>query len=248
MSDQREFSLAGYRSLIEGLLARGYTVTSFRDADPASQHLILRHDVDMSLDAAVETANIENQLGVAAHYFVLLRTEMYNLFSENGLLAVETLLALGHRVGLHLDASLYSEDELEEAAEWEAGCLQCVTGREVDMISFHRPSKSLLGRADMLAGRRHAYQPKYFDEMAYCSDSRGRWDHGHPLDLDAVEKGQALQLLTHSFWWTTKGKENVVSRLDRFTTERHQGLRTELARNCVPYREAYSELTNSDES
>lgn len=247
MSDQREFSLTGYKSLIEGLISHGYAISSFRKVDTASKHLIVRHDVDMCLDAAVEIAAIENQLGVAAHYFVLLRTEMYNLFSNNGLAAIEALLSLGHRIGLHLDASLYSDDELEEAAEWEAGCLQCVTGREVDMISFHRPAKSLLGRADMLAGRRHAYQPKYFTDMAYCSDSRGRWGHGHPLDLEAVKKGQALQLLTHPIWWTTKGAENAVSRLDRFAAGRHQGLRRELARNCVPYREAYKELTGTDE-
>ena len=247
MSDQREFSLTGYKSLIDGLIAHGYAISSFRKVNPTSKHLIVRHDVDMCLDAAVEMATLENQLGVAAHYFVLLRTEMYNLFSDNGLDAVEALLSLGHRVGLHLDASLYSEEELEEAVEWEAGCLQCVTGREVDMISFHRPAKSLLGRADMLAGRRHAYQPKYFNEMAYCSDSRGRWDHGYPLDLEAVEKGQALQLLTHPIWWTTNGTENAVSRLDRFATGRHQRLRMELARNCEPYRETYKELANNDE-
>jgi len=247
MSDQREFSLTGYKSLIEGLLAHGYAISSFRKADPASKHLIVRHDVDMCLDAAVKMATLENELGVAAHYFVLLRTELYNLFSENGLAAVEAILSLGHRVGLHFDASLYTEDELEEAAEWEAGCLQCVTGREVDMISFHRPAKSLLGHVDMLANRRHAYQPKYFTEMAYCSDSRGRWDHGHPLDLDAVKKGQALQLLTHPIWWTSTSAESAVSRLDRFATGRHQGLRRELARNCEPYREAYKELINDDE-
>ncbi len=247
MSDQREFSVTGYKSLIKGLITHGYEISSFRKVDTASKHLIVRHDVDMCLDAAVEIAVLENQLGVSAHYFVLLRTEMYNLFSKNGLAAVETLLSLGHRVGLHFDASLYSESELEEAAEWESGCLQCVTGCEVDMISFHRPTKSLLGRAGLLAGRRHAYQPKYFTDMAYCSDSRGRWDHGYPLDLEAVKKGQALQLLTHPIWWTTKGAENTVSRLDRFAAGRHQGLRRELACNCEPYREAYKEFTDTDD-
>jgi len=246
VSAVREFSPAGYRALIGEFLSRGYTVRDFKEAESTAKHLIVRHDVDMSLEAAVEIATVENKLGVAAHYFVLLRTEMYNLFSDNGLAAVETILSLGHRIGLHLDASLYTEDDLEEATEWEAGCLQCVTGREVDMISFHRPAKSLLGRASPLAGRCHAYQPKYFHEMTYCSDSRGRWDHGHPLDIEAVQKGLALQLLTHPIWWTAKPQEEAVSRLDRFATERHQGLRTELARNCEPYRDAYNELLDNE--
>ena len=95
MSDQRDFSLTGYRNLIEGLVSHGYTISSFREVATESKHLIVRHDVDMCLDAAVKIATIENQLGVAAHYFVLLRTEMYNLFSKKGLAAIESLLSLG---------------------------------------------------------------------------------------------------------------------------------------------------------
>lgn len=246
MSEIREFSLAGYEALIGGLMNRGYEVCDFAKADAAAPHLILRHDVDMSLGAAVEIAALENRLGLAAHYFVLLRTEMYNMFSEQGLAAVERLLDLGHKVGLHFDASLYHADELEDAAEWETGCLQCLTGREVEMISFHRPARSLLGRKEPLAGRHHAYQPRFFEEMAYCSDSRGLWGHGHPFDLDAVREGRALQLLTHPIWWTTDGDESPVSRLDRFAAGRHLGLRKELVRNCEPYQDAYPELSEDD--
>lgn len=233
MSALREFSPAGYRALIGEFLSRGYTVRDFKEAESTAKHLIVRHDVDMSLEAAVEIGTIEHEIGINAHYFVLLRGELYNLFSDTSLTAVESLLAMGHKIGLHLDASLYSEDELEEAAQWESGCLQCITGCDVDMISFHRPAKSLLGRTEPLADRLHTYQPKFFSEMAYCSDSRGEWGHGHPFDLDAVTEGRALQLLTHPVWWTNNTL--AAESLDTLLISRVKILDQYLATNCATH-------------
>ncbi|MBT3172708.1 MAG: hypothetical protein HN333_14900, partial [Rhodospirillaceae bacterium] len=76
-------------------------------------------------------------------------------------------------------------------------------GRSVPMISFHRPAPALQGREGRIAGRMHAYEPRFFREIGYCSDSRGAWRHGHPLDHAAVVKGKALQLLIHPLWWIT---------------------------------------------
>ena len=50
------FSLQGYRALLTGLFERGYTVRDFSNFDPQSPHLLLRHDIDMSIAAAHEIA------------------------------------------------------------------------------------------------------------------------------------------------------------------------------------------------
>lgn len=239
MNQLREFSPAGYRSLLKAFLDAGYEAVDYGEAVPERAHLILRHDLDMSLQAAEQIGALEKELGVSAHYFVLLRTEMYNLFSENSLKAIETLIGLGHRIGLHFDASLYDNDEMEDAAEWEAGCLQCLTGAEVSMISFHRPAHHLLGDERPLAGRPHAYQPRFFEEITYCSDSRGKWAYGHPLDLPVFAEKRSVQLLTHPIWWTGNSIAGAVPRLDTFVEERDRVLRRELARNCEPYQSAY---------
>src|SRR5947209_8469054 len=57
------FSLAGYRSLLQAFAARNYEVRGFVDAEPDRPHLILRHDLDMSLDAALPVAEVEQALG-----------------------------------------------------------------------------------------------------------------------------------------------------------------------------------------
>jgi hypothetical protein len=238
MSD--DFTPAAYRALLTALLERGYEVRDYANADPQMRHLILRHDLDMSLEAALPIAEVENSLGAKAHYFVLLRTEMYNLFSARAREILLALRGLGHEIGLHLDASLYGNDtaQLQQASESECRVLEAASGAPVHVISFHRPAKALLGYPEKLAGRLHAYQPKFFTEMGYCSDSRGAWHYGAPREHAAVREGRALQLLTHPIWWVTDTKGNVTAKLDRFMVVRTELLREELARNCLPYGEA----------
>lgn len=230
-TDPGEFSAAGYAALVRALLARGYTVRGFADAEPAARHLILRHDIDMVVEAAVPIAEAEAALGVAATYFVLVRSELYNPFAPSGATALTRIAALGHEIGLHFDAALYSEAALEEAAARECAILEAFTERPVRTISFHRPHSSLLGRAGALAGRRHAYEPRFFSDMGYSSDSRGGWHHGHPLTHDAVTAGRALQLLTHPIWWQ-EPPAPPTARLDALLDARVDALDRALAAHC----------------
>ncbi len=236
MTDARTFNLLGYKALLEEILSHGYQVRDYETAKPYEQHLILRHDVDMSVQAALELARVECDLGLNAVYFVLLRTEMYNLLSERGLADLREIAAMGHEIGLHLDASLYrNEADLEEGAMRECAALEAFLDRPVRTISFHRPAKAFLGRVEPIAGRRHAYEPCFFEEMGYCSDSRGDWHHGHPLDHPAIKKCTALQLLTHPIWWTTMENATVQEKLDAFVSERSILLTEELEANCGSY-------------
>ncbi len=232
-----DFTLAGYRGLLEEFLGRGYRVRSFADAEPGAPHLILRHDLDMSLEAAIPIAEIEAALGLSSSYFVLLRTEMYNPFSAAGVGALERLRALGHEIGLHLDASFYGpeRDAFEQGAQQECAALEALLGIDMATISFHRPPAALLNLDGVLAGRRHAYEPRFFSEIGYCSDSRGDWHHGHPLEHEAVAKDRALQLLTHPIWWSRDAGSTVQETLEKFALDRYHQLRSELGRNCETF-------------
>lgn len=238
------FTVEGYRALIEGLVQRGFTPTTFTGEVSAGRQVILRHDLDMSVAAALPIAKVEHDLGVVATYFVLLRTEMYNPFSEASRKGLLHLVELGHAVGLHLDASLYGEspEELDIAAEQECSVLEALLGQRVEVVSFHRPAQRLQGLERLIAGRRHAYQPGFFTDMAYCSDSRGGWHHGHPLEQKAVANGTPLQLLTHPIWWNATEGETVRQKLDRFALGRFDLLRAEIAANCDAYPQEFRSL------
>ena len=101
MNSRDDFTIVGYQNLIKSFISKVYTLSSFLDANLRYNHLILRHDIDMSLEAALSIAITEGELGVKAHYFVLLRTEMYNLFSEKSLEILNKIIDLGHNIGLH---------------------------------------------------------------------------------------------------------------------------------------------------
>jgi hypothetical protein len=236
------FSPNGYRTLITRLLESGYKVSSFEEVDPRKPDLILRHDVDMSLSAAVTIGRIERELNVSAAYFILLRSEMYNPFAPESVAGLNQLLDLGHEIGLHFDASLYPDDvsKLEAGVAEECRILEALCGREVRIVSFHRPSPQLLGLERDFAGRIHTYQPQFFDEIEYCSDSNGQWSHGAPFERDNVKEGKALQLLTHPIWWSTEAEISPARTLDEFVVTRSLNFRSELEKNCGVYRSGES--------
>ncbi len=229
------FSPAAYAALIASFRKLGYEIRGYADADPAKRHLILRHDVDFSLDAAAQMAKQEASLSVAATYFILLRTEFYNALSGGGLALLRAIAAGRHTIGLHFDAALYSERELEEAATRECSLLEIVIERPVPVVSFHRPAPERLNGADRVAGRINAYGSRFIREKGYCSDSRGAWRNGMPLDHPAVQEGRALQLLIHPFWWTEPSLP-PEDRLRRFLAERAAFLDRELAKHCLVHK------------
>ncbi len=238
----KSFNTYGYSRLICSFQELGYEVRDFignkqQSAQLDKPHLILRHDVDMSLDAALNIGLIEKDLSVSSTYFVLLRSEMYNLFTPSSKHIIESLMKLGHRIGLHFDASLYEDSyiSLDEAAYKECSILEEWIGAPVNIISFHRPASKLLGLDKKLAGRNHTYQPHFFQHMGYYSDSRGAWYHGNPIESSTVKEKLAIQLLTHPIWWQDDSKETVQGALDKFCGDRANILRNELANNCQTY-------------
>ncbi|WP_198291129.1 hypothetical protein [Ancylobacter sp. FA202] len=238
----RGFTWTDYSLLIQEFLNAGYRAVSYGEFDPTQTHVIIRHDIDFSLSKALDIALIEAE-GVSAHYFVLLRTEFYNICSHSDLEIVEKIRDLGHEIGLHFDAARYEDraDVLQAAAHWECVILESIVSRPVTSISFHRPANSLLAMSNCLAGRQHTYQPKFFSDVAYCSDSQGAFRFGHPLDREAFRARAAMQLLTHPIWWTPELVPDRLDLIDRFLDGRSSLLRREAAANCQPYAKRLAE-------
>ena len=237
MNRYQQFSPSGYAALLSSFRDKGYEVRSYADVNPSARHLILRHDVDFSLSAARDMADVEAESGVHSTYFVLLRTEFYNPLSGSGLEAMQHIVSRGHTIGLHFDAALYPADnaELETAAQRECGLLEHALGRPVSVLSFHRPAPHLFGSQDRIAGRLNAYAERFVKHMGYCSDSRGDWHHGEPQENPAVVEGRAIQLLTHPFWWQAPATP-PLDRLKNFLTERSRLLDSEMRHHCTIYR------------
>ena len=232
MTAQPVFNLRSYRELIASLLDRGYALRDFHGVNPNEPHLVLRHDIDQSICSARAMAEAEAQCGWTSTWFVLIRTEMYNPFSRGAVANLRAMRAAGHEIGLHLDTTHYAGAAATEAgAAIEARMLEDMLGAPVRIVSFHRPSPADLDNDAPVAGRIHTYMSSFTRTMGYCSDSRGAWRHGHPLDHAAVRDRRALQLLTHAVWWSGPDGRDAKGRLADVLIERMAALDEELASN-----------------
>ena len=102
-----------YRDLLRAAKAGGYSFAGF-DRDPAAGALILRHDVDLSLAAAVAVAEVEADEGAWSTWFLMTRSVFYNLDSAEGVHTIERLRALGHRIAHH---AVYPHVDLDDRFE-----------------------------------------------------------------------------------------------------------------------------------
>ena len=107
-----QFTYSAYETLIALLRAQEYAFCDYHDHAQHPRCVILRHDIDNSLPQAVRLAEIEAELGVKSTYFVLLRTDFYNVASKTGQDALRRILSLGHEIGLHYDEIAYVESNI----------------------------------------------------------------------------------------------------------------------------------------
>jgi hypothetical protein len=179
------FDLHHYGELLEAAKAGGYR-WAFFDREPEAGDLLLRHDIDLSLDAALTLAELESEAGARATYFLMTRSVFYNLASAEGERAIARLRELGHRVGLH---AVYPQLDLDDRFD--------------PVVAWHNPDPEFMN--EPLDGAVNVMQPPYFDRGHYRSDSNQHWRSGCPHEELAAGGFEWLQLLTHPEIWAYPG-------------------------------------------
>jgi hypothetical protein len=190
-----QFDFAHYRELLEAAQAGGYRFAHF-DRPPKPGDVLLRHDVDISLDAALRLAELEAEAGATATYFLMTRSEFYDLGSADGAQALERLRAFGHRVGLHAVWPHVDHDE-----------------RFDPVLAWHNPDPEYM-RAPV-EGLVNVMQSPWGD--VYRSDSNQRWRQGCPHEELRRGSFERLQLLTHPEIWAYPGetmRETMLAMLE----------------------------------
>lgn len=115
-----------------------YPILLFGEQD-SRNGILLRHDVDYSVEKAYSMALIEKMCGVKSAFHVMVSARTYNVFAEENRRMLEKIVAIGFDIGLHFDPSIYPKERLREAVDAEAKALQFVTGKPIDCISTHNP-------------------------------------------------------------------------------------------------------------
>ncbi len=180
------FDLDHYRELLDAARTGGYRFTRFGEGPKASD-LFLRHDVDLSLEAAVEMAEAEAELGVPSTYLLMTESVFYNLASKEGIATTARLRELGHTVGLH---AVYPNAVLDDRFE--------------PVISWHNPRPEYM--AAEIDGAVNAYGERYFSPQTYRSDSNQHWRSGCPHEELRAGAFPWLQILIHPEIWVYPGE------------------------------------------
>jgi hypothetical protein len=196
------FDLGHYRELLNAAKSGGYRFAFF-DSDPHAGDLLLRHDVDLSLEAAVEMAEVEAEAGAAATYFLMTQSIFYNLASPVGSRTLNRLRELGHRVGLH---AVWPRIDLDERFD--------------PVLAWHNPEPEFM--REPVDGAVNVMEPRF--SANYRSDSNQNWRHGCPHDALAAGDLPWLQLLVHPEIWVYPGETMRESMLAMLDAERERRL------------------------
>ncbi len=182
--------------------ALGYRFVGFQNVNKSThRQLILRHDVDVSLDHAVRMAEIEHALGVNSTYFVMLHSPFYNLLDVQATRNVNEILDLGHEIGYHYDAAALGSQNPSSILKSEVRFVSRFFEIHIAAVSMHNPTTTR--RRNLSLTQKDAYSPQFFSDMKYVSDSLQRWREGCLcLHLD---RSTRIQALVHPFWWSKSG-------------------------------------------
>jgi len=118
-----DFTLHHYTRLLTSLLQSNYSFYSFEyylnhiqipkpeTQNPKLPVIILRHDVDLLPQNSLQTAIIENQLGIVSSYYFRIVKE------SNQPEIIEQISKLGHEIGYHYEDLTLANGNIEKAYE-----------------------------------------------------------------------------------------------------------------------------------
>ena len=192
-----EFSLTHYKECIELAKDKGYTIIRTKDYIPVLDYkrkdwdkvLLLRHDIDFSLEYAYELANIEYDLGVKSSYYLYLHSELYNALSPKSMGMIDSMSNMDHEIGLHYDSRYYLNSEREIMFD--------LIGVQRSWSQHWPASNHSLDRHDLISPND--------TKLKYISDSGRNWREG--CMCQHIGKENKLHISCHPEWWVSNGKD-----------------------------------------
>jgi len=226
------FSVKGYKSLLENLLKEGLIPSTNWTDEIGTNTLLLRHDVDFSIEFAHKLALIESSQGISSTFFVMLTSNMYNLLSGEHQRIVKEISNMGHKISMHFDPTVYKD---LSSVEYEKNLFENLFGKKVDIISIHRPGIFLENNNISLCGIPQTYNDLYFKQMKYISDSGGRDVLPKISEYLKGSREKGLHLLIHPIWWVGEGID-ATSTLNYWHKKNIDFITSEIRSNCKTYK------------
>lgn len=196
MSRTCSFSPEHYLYCLNQAKEQGYITAKINESPHLLNHekvLYLRHDVDFSLDHAVQMADWEHDNGFHSTFYILMHSEHYNPLSAKNMYKIKHIRDLGHEIGWHIDTTNNLEID-------ECNLLSDVVGEHVGSYAQH--FYSLTDRPPEYGHLINAMELN----AKYISDSSMNWREG--CLCENLGKYDIIQCLTHPIWWFSNCANN----------------------------------------
>ncbi|MDO4294395.1 MAG: hypothetical protein Q4C65_14375 [Eubacteriales bacterium] len=212
------FSYEDYKEIVRIIQSTGRQM-GYREAIGKDRFVIMRHDVEYSVDRAYALAKVESSLDFTSTWFFQWTNNSYNILSRRNQDLIRDMHERGHVIGLHYALNgLTDMQEVRRQIQKEIDILSEMFGFPITQFSVHRPSADVLRENIKLPGILNAYQDEFFTfaervepdtplRVKYMSDANHIWRYGYP-DRDNITGYDRVQILTHPFAWSKKGYDN----------------------------------------
>ena len=209
-----DFTYRHYVEIMKRAVDEGYrilTLKAYVEEMPEDRRLILlRHDIDLSVQKAGKMARIEHDLGIKSTYFVRLHA-LYNICNRKNYRTLMEMVDYGHEIGLHFEPELFvtEGENLEEVIMSEKEILEELLGIKIYGFSIHSSGRikeiyridyeKLFTEKLKKAFKYYAYSSTITRGFKYISDSNRYWRDG--CICTHVGETDRIYALIHPFWW-----------------------------------------------
>lgn len=240
------FSYEDYRTIINIIKSTGLQA-NYREAVKRDKFIIMRHDVEYSVERAYNLSKVEDSMDFSATYFFQWTNNAYNILSRKNMDMVKDMHERGHVIGLHYALNGMTDmEQVKKQIKKEIEILSGMFGFQVDTFSVHRPSKDILRENIKFPEILNAYQDDFFTfaenvtaetpvAVKYLSDANHIWRYGYP-DEKNITGHDKVQILTHPFAWCKEGYNNF-NNYRALVQEKYEELIDSIDQECKDFGE-----------
>jgi len=235
-----DFSYRHFFEVIDSVKEKYYfgTISEFPKLMKTKKFILLRHDVDVSLDYALKMAELEYEHGLKATYFVLLHSDYYNALSKSNQYKIKKISNFGHEIGLHYDSTFAKfDDQILDMVIQEAELLGNLIDYKITSIAPHNVSftskKIIYDHLNFI----DVTDPKILNSVKYISDSVQNWRSG--CMCNHIDNESKLIILTHPIWWMKfhNPREEILAKFELNQIETIKELLNETKQSYLSYLE-----------
>ena len=212
------FSYGDYKEIIRIIKSTGLQ-SNYMDALHKDKFIIMRHDVEYSVERAWQLAKVEQSMDFTSTFFFQWTNNSYNILSRKNMDIIKDMHERGQQIGLHFALNGMTDmEQIKKRIRMEIDILSEMFGFAITEFSVHRPSNDVLRENIKLDGLLNAYQDEFFTyadkitsdtklNVKYMSDANHIWRYGYPDEAN-ITGHDKVQILTHPFAWCKEGYDN----------------------------------------